>query len=61
MDDAAVGLVEELRHHFRELNDPRVQNRCDHRLMDIMAIVMPGTRAGAENWHVVVMTESTLW
>lgn len=50
MDEEAVAFAEGLKQHFRELTDPRVENRCDHRLIDIVAIVMLGMLAGAENW-----------
>jgi predicted transposase YbfD/YdcC len=35
---------------FAELRDPRVQGRCDHLLIDILAITLLAVMCGAEDW-----------
>lgn len=50
MDADAKGFVEGLETCFGDLKDPRVQGRCDHRLSDILAIVLLGSLSGAEDW-----------
>ncbi len=50
MDDAATGFVEGLRHLFGDLPDPRVQGRCDHVLLDIVAVSLLAVMSGAEDW-----------
>ncbi len=50
MDDAATGFVEGLRHLFGDLSDPRVQGRCDHVLLDIVAVSLLAVMSGAEDW-----------
>jgi predicted transposase YbfD/YdcC len=35
---------------FVELRDPRVQGRCDHLLVDILAIALLAVLCGAEDW-----------
>lgn len=35
---------------FKELPDPRVEGRCDHRLIDIIVVAVCGVIAGAESW-----------
>jgi len=35
---------------FAELHDPRVQGRCDHLLIDILAITLLAVMCGAEDW-----------
>jgi predicted transposase YbfD/YdcC len=35
---------------FQELPDPRVQGRCDHKLIDIIVIAVCAVIAGAETW-----------
>jgi predicted transposase YbfD/YdcC len=35
---------------FSELHDPRVQGRCDHLLIDILAITLLAVMCGAEDW-----------
>ncbi len=49
MDDGS-GFVEGLRECFRDLVDPRVIGRCDHRLLDIVAITLLAVMCGAEDW-----------
>jgi len=36
--------------HFRNIEDPRVAGRCDHRLIDIIVIGVCAMIAGAETW-----------
>jgi predicted transposase YbfD/YdcC len=35
---------------FGDLPDPRVQGRCDHKLMDIIIIAICGVLCGADSW-----------
>lgn len=35
---------------FQDLPDPRVEGRCDHKLIDIIVIAVCAVIAGAENW-----------
>jgi hypothetical protein len=35
---------------FQDLPDPRVEGRCDHKLVDIIVIAVYAVIAGAENW-----------
>ena len=37
--------------HFQELSDPRVVGRCDHKLVDIIAIALAGACAGMKTWE----------
>lgn len=50
MDDAAEHFLTGLQHCFRDLKDPRVQGRCDHRLIDVLAISVLAVMSGAEDW-----------
>lgn len=46
----AEGFVAGLRTCFGEVRDPRVQGRCEHRLLDILAIALLAVLCGAEDW-----------
>src|SRR5436305_164575 len=35
---------------FRDLPDPRVQGRCDHKLIDVIMIAVCAVICGAESW-----------
>ena len=50
MDAEATGFVDGLKECFGELHDPRVQGRCDHLLIDILAIALLAVMCGAEDW-----------
>ena len=50
MDDAPRGFVDGLKVCFQEVNDPRVVGRCDHRLLEIIAIAILAVLCGAEDW-----------
>jgi predicted transposase YbfD/YdcC len=50
MDDASSGFVGGLKHCFADLPDPRVVGRCDHRLLDVIAITLLAVMSGAEDW-----------
>ena len=50
MDEDGRAYVEGLRRCFEQLHDPRVQGRCDHRLLDILAISLLAVMSGAEDW-----------
>ncbi|MBX3439682.1 MAG: transposase family protein [Planctomycetaceae bacterium] len=49
MEDAQ-GFVEGLSKYLAELPDPRVVERCDHRLMDIISIAILAVFCGADEW-----------
>jgi hypothetical protein len=40
--------------HFRELNDPRIQLKTQHRLIDIIVITICAVICGADDWTEVV-------
>src|SRR5688572_8337954 len=50
MDAVAKGFVEGLEKCFQDMRDPRVQGRCDHLLIDILAISLLAVLCGAEDW-----------
>ena len=50
MDDAGRNFVEGLSRCFAEVEDRRVVGRCDHTLLDIIAITILAVLCGAEDW-----------
>lgn len=50
MDGEAREFVEGLKHHFADLNDPRISASCDHLLLDIVAITILAVICGADDW-----------
>lgn len=50
MDDGARGFLDGLRTCCATLDDPRVQGRCEHRLLDIVSITLLAVMCGAEDW-----------
>jgi len=50
MDDAGHEFVEGLRTCFGDVDDPRVVGRCDHLLLDLIAIMILAVLCGAEDW-----------
>ncbi len=50
MEAVEKGFVAGLERCFAELRDPRVQGRCDHLLIDILAIAVLAVMCGAEDW-----------
>ena len=50
MDDAGHEFVEGLRTCFGAVDDPRVVGRCDHLLLDLIAIMILAVLCGAEDW-----------
>jgi predicted transposase YbfD/YdcC len=50
MDDTARGFVEGVGWCFRDVSDPRVLGRCDHSLVDILAIAILAVTCGADDW-----------
>ena len=42
--------IEELINQFRGLEDPRVEGRTDHDLLDILVLSLCGVMAGAQGW-----------
>ena len=53
MDGDGTAFVAGLRTCFAELHDPRVQERCDHTLLDIVAITLLASMCGADDWPEV--------
>lgn len=47
MSDTPIPSLEEC---FADLPDPRVEGRCDHKLIDILIIAVCGVICGAESW-----------
>lgn len=45
------GLLE----HFRDLPDPRMVNKCDHLLVDIVMIAICATIANADGWDEIAL------
>lgn len=50
MDADQKAFVGGLKKCFADLRDPRVQGRCRHLLMDILAIALLAVMCGAEDW-----------
>jgi predicted transposase YbfD/YdcC len=50
MDEAGRDYAEELKRCFESLPDPRVVARCDHLLLDIIAVTLLAVMCGAEDW-----------
>jgi predicted transposase YbfD/YdcC len=50
MDADGKGFVAGLEKCFVELRDPRVRGRCDHLLIDILAMALLAVMCGAEDW-----------
>lgn len=46
-----MGLNSSLLEHFGDLPDPRMVNKCDHLLIDIMMIAICATIANADSWE----------
>jgi predicted transposase YbfD/YdcC len=44
---------ESITKHFDEIEDPRVQGRCDHKLSDIIAVAVVGVLCGANSWSEI--------
>lgn len=53
MDAGGTAFVAGLRTCFAGLRDPRVQERCDHTLLDIVAITLLASMCGADDWPEV--------
>ena len=50
MDGAGAAFVAGLRTCFAGVDDPRVQGRCDHTLLDIIALTLLASMCGADDW-----------
>jgi predicted transposase YbfD/YdcC len=53
MDAGGRAYVHGLKTCFADLHDPRVQGRCDHALLDILAISVLAVLSGADDWPEV--------
>ncbi len=47
MSDKLKTRIEEC---FEKVVDPRVEGRCDHKLMDMIVIAICGVICGADSW-----------
>src|SRR2546430_17585816 len=48
---AMTGMeITSLKECFEDMPDPRVQGRCDHKLIDMIMIAVCGVICGAESW-----------
>lgn len=50
MDADQEAFVAGVKHCFCGLTDPRVEGRCDHLLIDILAMALLAVMCGAEDW-----------
>lgn len=53
MDADTIAFVNGLTTCFAELHDPRVKERCEHTLLDILAITLLAVLCGADDWPEV--------
>ena len=53
VNEAGAAFVSRLRTCFADLHDPRVQGRCDHKLLDILALALLATLCGADDWSEI--------
>ena len=44
------GLIPSIKKCFSDLPDPRVEGRCDHKLIDIVVLTICGVICGADGW-----------
>jgi predicted transposase YbfD/YdcC len=51
---AAISHVGSMKRYFRSLKDPRVRNRSDHLLIDIIAIALCGVIANCDGWTDII-------
>jgi hypothetical protein len=50
MDGKSHGIVTGLKHHFVDLEDPRITASCDHLLIGILAITTLAVFCGSNDW-----------
>lgn len=55
MEHAGHIFVAGLRTCFAEVRDPRVEGRCDHTLLDILAITLLASMCGADDWPDIAL------
>ncbi len=48
-------MIGDLAACFAGLNDPREVRKCEHRLIDILAIAVCAVIAGAESWEDIAL------
>src|SRR5450755_3957862 len=51
---AAISHVGSIKKYFTPLKDPRVRQRTDHRLIDIIAIALCGVVANCDGWTDII-------
>src|SRR5213593_4383788 len=51
---AAITRVGSIKKYFTSLRDPRVRNRTEHRLLDIIAIALCGVIANCDGWTDII-------
>lgn len=47
-------VLKSLEHHFKELSDPRAEERVEHKLIDLLVIAICAVVGGANDWEEVV-------
>lgn len=51
---AAISRVGSIKKYFTSLKDPRVRNRTEHRLIDMIAIALCGVIANCDGWADII-------
>src|SRR5207245_9311215 len=51
---AAISRVGSIKKYFTALKDPRVRQRTEHRLIDIIAIALCGVIANCDGWTDII-------
>jgi hypothetical protein len=46
-----MAMESQVMEHFKDLPDPRMVNKCDHLLIDIVMIAICATIANADSWE----------
>jgi predicted transposase YbfD/YdcC len=59
MDDQTHGFVEGVRQCFHDLPEPRVVNRCQHQLLDLLVIAILAVLSGADDWTDIELFAET--
>jgi hypothetical protein len=49
----SFSISSSLQAHLDDLDDPRVQGRCAHKLFDIVVIALLAVLSGAEGWDAI--------
>ena len=52
--------VNEIAKHFGKIEDPRVEGRCGHKLVDIIGVAVVGVLCGANSWSEIETLSMTV-